>query len=283
MPRTSTGKWVARAGATGGGRTYRGQVPINWYAALVLILILGLGSLVYSRYQYQHPAGTSKVQPTTSATWYSGFAFDVCGKQLTPVPSNQKSTGSSQSFSTAGDGVIVVSPKNAAAAGDNAVLGKFVDGYPHMALSSTAVSVPKGKSAKTATSTTYTNGQSCAAGTPDAGKKGYVQVAYWTNAFNTKGKAHVVSGNPATLKFTDNQLITIGFVPQGTKLPKPNGKVVTALVQKSAALGSSTTTTAPSTSTTAPSTSTTAPSTSTTAPSTSTTAPSTTTTPTTGK
>ncbi len=281
MPRTSTGKWVARAGATGGGRTYRGQVPVNWYAALVLIVIVGLASLVYSRYQYQHPtAASSSVAPTTSTTWYAGFAFNVCGKELTSVASNAKTSGSSsQSFYTTGNGLIVVSPKTASAAGDNAVLGKFVAGYPHMALSATSVAVPSGKKK----STIYRNGQSCPTGTPDAGKKAYVQVAYWTNAFDTKGKAHVVAGDPRTLKFTDNQLITIGFVPKGTSLAKPNGKVVTALVQASASLGSSsTTTTAPatgSTTTTAPS------STTTTAPSsTPTTAPSSTsTTTTTGK
>lgn len=267
MPRTSTGKWVARAGATGGGRTYRGQMPVNWYAALVLIVLLGLASVVYSRYQYQHPGtASSKVQPTTSTTWYAGLAFDVCGKQLPSVPSNAKSSGttSTQSFYTTGSGLVIVSPKTASAAGDNAVLGKFVAGYPHMALTATSVSVPTGKK-----STTYRNGQTCPAGTPDAGKKGVVQVAYWTNAFDPKGKAHLVSGDPAALKFTDNQLITIGFAPAGTKLPKPNGTVVTALVKASASLGSSSTTptTAPATSssTTAPSaTSTTAPSSSTT-------------------
>ena len=43
MARSSTGKSVARAAATGGGTTYRGQMPVNWYAALVIIVILGIG------------------------------------------------------------------------------------------------------------------------------------------------------------------------------------------------------------------------------------------------
>lgn len=260
MPRTTRGKWVARAAATGGGRTYRGQVPVNWYAVLVVIVVLGILSVVFSRYQYQHPAAASTVQPTTNTTWYAGFAFDVCGKQQPPVAANAtSSTASTKSFYTPGKGLIVVSPKTAADAGANAVLGKFVDGYHGMGLTSSSVTVPSGKK-----STTYRNGQTCPSGTPDAGKKGQVQVAYWPSAFAAKAKPITVSGDPTTLKFTQNQLITIGFVPAGTKLPKPTGTVVTALVQASAALGSSsTTTTAPgasSTTTTAPgSTTTTAP------------------------
>ena len=261
MARTNRGKWVARAAATGGGRTYRGQVPINWYAALIVIVVLGVLSVVFARYQYQHPASASTVQPTTTTTWYAGFAFDVCGKELPPVAANAtSSTVSTKSFYTPGKGLIVVSPKTSADTGGNAVLGKFVDGYHGMKLSSSSVTVPSGKK-----STTYRNGRTCPSGTPDAGKKGQVQVAYWPSAFASKAKPTIVSGDPTNLKFSNNQLITIGFVPAGTKLPKPTGKVVTALVQASAALGSSTTT-APSTTTTAPSTTTTAPASSTTAP-----------------
>jgi len=42
MASKSTGKWVERAATTGGGRTYRGQMPVNWYASLALICIVGL-------------------------------------------------------------------------------------------------------------------------------------------------------------------------------------------------------------------------------------------------
>jgi len=42
MPSNSTGKWVQRAATTGGGRTYRGQMPVNWYASLVVICVVGL-------------------------------------------------------------------------------------------------------------------------------------------------------------------------------------------------------------------------------------------------
>ncbi|MGH9107910.1 MAG: hypothetical protein ACRDY3_00325 [Acidimicrobiales bacterium] len=248
MPRSSAGKWVARAAATGGGRTYRGQVPANWYAALVVIVVLGILSIVYARYQYQHPsAAASTVQPAVGTTWYAGFDFDVCGTQAPSPPSNATvSAATKQSFYTTGDGVITIAPKTGADAGDNAVLGKFVDGYHGMRVTSSAIAVPSSKS-----TTTYHNGQACPKGTPDAGKKGSVQVADWANAFDAKAKRVVVNGDPADLKFANNQLITVGFVPAGTKLPKPNGSVVIALVKASTS-NSATSTTAPATSTTAP-------------------------------
>ena len=52
MARSSSGKSVARAAATGGGATYRGQMPVNWYAALVVIVLVGLASVAIAKYHY---------------------------------------------------------------------------------------------------------------------------------------------------------------------------------------------------------------------------------------
>ncbi|MDA8076632.1 MAG: hypothetical protein M0Z40_15665 [Actinomycetota bacterium] len=257
MPRSSTGKWVARAGATGGGRTYRGQAPINWYAALVLIVIAGLVSIAFARMDYQRGAVASTVPPVKGgAPWFAAVTFDVCGAQRPPLPSNALDTAK-QSFYTTGNGVITISPKTTGAAGHNAVLGKFVSSYKGLVLSATELRLPASpsssssktsKKTKTTASsgTTLRNGQRCPAGSKDAGKKAFVTVSYWPNAFSSKAKPLTVSGSPSTLRFTNDQLITVGFVPAGTKLPKPNGTIVTALLDASA--GSSSTPTVPPTS-----------------------------------
>jgi hypothetical protein len=272
MARSSSGKWVSRAAATGGGRrTYRGQVPVNWYAILILILVVGVGSVVFARYEYQNPSSSSStVAPTVGTTWYAGIAFDVCGTQLPSIPAN---AASSKAFSTNGSGVITISPKTNTQAGTNATFGKFVAGYPGMKVTQNELRIPNGTKFRT-----YTNGQRCAFGTPDAGKTADVVVDYWPSAFVSKAKAQRVQGDPENLRFSANQLITIGFAPAGTTLPKPNGTVVTALLQ--AQSGATTTTTAPSSSTTAPSSAstTTAPPTTTVPASTTTTHPSSTTT-----
>lgn len=298
MPRSSSGKWVARAGATGGGRTYRGQVPANWYAALVIIVILGLLSIVFARSAYQRGTVANTTPPTKGTTWFAGYDFDICGTQKAPLPANLVSA-TTQSFFTTGTGVIIIQPKSTTDAGTNAVLGKFISGYKDAALTSTLIQLPpKATSSSTTTTTTkaskktskkkasakatpqpvtYRNGGTCPSGTKYAGKKAQVVVTYWANAFASNGKPITYSGNPATLPFTDNQLITIGFVPPGTKLPKPSGTVVTALLKASSSTTSTTTTPSStpssSTSTTAPGSTTTAPSssTSTTAPGSSTT------------
>lgn len=268
MARNSAGKWVARAGATGGSRSYRGQAPINWYAALVVIVVLGVLSVVWASYQYRHPSTTtSTTQPTTSTTWYAGITFDVCGKTQPSLASNATSAKSGKGIFTTGSGVITVAPSSDKEAGKNAVLGKFVTGYPGLTLTATKLVLPAGKK-----STSYKNGEACPKGTPDVGKKGNVQVVYWSSAFDSSAKAQPVTGDPSTLRFTNNQLITVGFVPSGTKLGK-NATVVEALLHQ--ATGSSTTTA--STTTTAPAT--TGSTTTTAAPaSTTTTAPATTTT-----
>lgn len=278
MPRSSTGKWVARAGATGGGRTYRGQVPINWYAALVLIVIAGLASIVLARIDYRNGPATNTTPPAKGGTpWFAAIDFDVCGTQRTPLASNALDT-STQSFYTAGNGVITISPKKTSVAGHNAVLGKFVSSYTGLTLTATELHLPASatskasKSAKTSKSahgTTYRNGDKCASGTKYAGKKGVVTVTYWANAFSSSKTPSTVQGDPGTLRFSNDQLITVGFVPAGTKLPKPNGTIVTALLDASA--GSTTTTTTAPTTTTPSSTTTTAPSSTTTTPTSSTT------------
>jgi len=268
MAGNSGGKWVSRAAATGGGRTYRGQAPINWYAALVIIVLLGVLSVVYSNYEYRNPssAATSTTLPTTRTTWYAGIDFDICGKVQPSLAADiTTATATKASFYTTGNGVITISPKSASDAGKDAVLGKFVAAYKGLVLTATQLKLPIGKSP-----VLHKNGQSCPKGTKYAGKPSQVQVTYWSNALTSKAKPVTYQGDPSTLRFSANQLITVGFVPPGTKLPKPNGTIVTALLEAtSGAAAATTTTTAPgTTTTTAPGTTTTAPATTTTAPAT---------------
>jgi hypothetical protein len=68
MAKRSPGKRVARAAATGGGRTKRGKAPIGFYTVLVLIVLLGAGTVGYSRYQRTHPVSASSKKPSSPAT-----------------------------------------------------------------------------------------------------------------------------------------------------------------------------------------------------------------------
>ena len=163
MARSSSGKSVARAAATGGGTTYRGQMPVNWYAALVMIVLVGLGSVAVAKYHYnQTPA---VVEPTTNTTWHAGTGLrhlrhDGAGPRRPRPPA--RTTG----LTTTGSGVLLIAPKSASEAGNNATLGKFAQEYTGLTLTNTELKYPSAKVPA------YTNGQKCAAGTPDAGKVG---------------------------------------------------------------------------------------------------------------
>jgi len=236
--RTETGKWVARAAATGGGRTYRGQRPMKWYASLVLICLLGVALVVYSRYERQHPTATA---PTIGTQWFAAIAWDVCGTLQPDLPQNPNAA-SSPGIATPGYGVISIAPLTAKDAGNNATLGRFVDSYPGLVLTPSALRLP-GK-------TIHHNGDKCASGTPDAGKAGTVQVRVWPN-FTAAGSLY--SGDPSSLKLANAQLITVAFVPSGASIPKPSAQSIAAMQQAisaSQAASSTTTTTLPSTSTT---------------------------------
>ncbi len=262
--RTDTGRWVARAAATGGGRTYRGRRPYRWYTSLVLIVLLGVALIVYSRYEKQHPsAGT---QPTVGTHWYAALAFDICGTVQPNLPANSNLASKSPGLFTNGDGVLEVAPAKSADAGNNATLGRFIQLYPGLALSPTSLKLP-GK-------TTHHNGQKCPSGTPDAGKKANLVVKVWPS-FSGSGANHPTEpSDPTTLKLANGQLITIAFVPAKASVPKPPASVITTMLQDISSVGSTTTTTPTAPTTTTPSSTTTTPSsTTTTAPGSTTTAP----------
>lgn len=249
MPRKGTGRWVARAAATGGGRTYRGQAPVRWYASLALISVLGVSLVAYSRYELAHPSGSA--QPTVGSHWYAALSFQVCGgsQDQQTLPANPATPATPQ-IRTEGDGVVRIEPTSSAYAGGNATLGKFVKGYNGLTITSRVLTLPnKG---------TYMNGAKCPTGTPDAGKRGSVQVKMWPSFSGSGANSPQIISNPPSLKFANGQLITVAFVPSGTSIGKPSSQTISTLLTLTSGQ-STTTTTAPTPSVTQPSTSTTAP------------------------
>jgi hypothetical protein len=240
-------------------------MPVNWYAALVLIVLLGIGSVILARHDYTKSAHS--VPPTVGQTWHAGLAVNICGTAEPVLPATP--SGSSTGLTTTGSGVLLIAPKTNSEAGNNATLGKFASEYSGMTLTNTSVMYPGG--------TKYKNGEKCAKGTPDAGQVGVVRSRSWILSSSSKSSGSedkLVGGRysttPANLKLLNSQLITLGFGPSSKALPKVPSTTEVALLQ--AVEGTSapvtTTTTAPTatTTTTVPpsSTTTTKPSTTTT-------------------
>ena len=249
---------MARAGATGGGRSYRGQRPLKWYGSLVMICLLGLALIVYSRYERQHPSAATA--PAVGAHWYQALGFYVCGAfEPNLVANPNASTAPVPGIRTDGDGVIQVAPTTSKDAGNNATLARFVATYPKLTLTSSTLQIP-GKAK-------YSNGEKCPTGTHDAGKSATLQIKVWPNFTPPGSNEPSVSYDPGSIKLADGQLITVAFVPSGSSVPKPNS--ITAMLTDRAGSATTTTTPAltPTTTTASTPTTTSAPASTTTAPS----------------
>jgi hypothetical protein len=235
MARRDAGKYVTRAGSTGGGGKYRGQMPIKWYGSLFLVVLLGVVSIVYSRYERQHPG--LGAEPTVNNThWYASLALDVCGTIQPDLATNPNST-SNPGLHTDGDGVIRIEPTKAADAGANATLARFVADYPKFGLTSTSLTVPGSKK--------LSNGDTCPKKSPDAGQAGKVQIKVWPSSQAPGANEPITTTDPTSVKLATGQLITVAFVPSGKNIPKPSATTITTMLQSISTAGTTTTTTAP--------------------------------------
>jgi hypothetical protein len=249
MARQDAGKWVARAGATGGGRTYRARVPYRWYTGLVLIVVLGVFLVAYSRYERLHPVTTPVVHPTTSDHWVAGVVFDFCGSAQQTLEASPVEQSLTAGMYSSGSGVIQIQPKSAADAGNNATLGRFASQYSGLKLTADSITLPKGK--------VYKDGAKCPSGTPDAGKTGNLMAEVWTTATASTGTTQ--NGDLRTIRFSQStELITVSFAPSGATIARPDGKVIHAVLNaESAAVTTTTAATAPPVTTPLPKTTTT--------------------------
>ncbi len=242
MTRGSASKKVAKAAAAGRTKKIRGEVPLGFYSMLSLVVIAGVAVVWYSRYESQNPKVIPTIQPAVGTTWNVAIGFDVCGKALPNLPA--QSATSKLALYTTGNGVITIAPKTKAQAGNAATLGAFVSGYKGLTISASGFSYP-GKGS-------YSSATTC------GGKPAVYGVYSWSSLLSTSPTKIL---DPATHKFSNDELISIAVLPKGTKPTKPASEV--ALINQ-AATNTTTTTSAGSATTVAPTTSTTKASTATT-------------------
>jgi len=236
---------VSRVGASGGGKAYRQSRPLNYYGALSIIVILGLITVLYSRYEYQNPSTgasttTTLAGPTLGHTFYVGLAADVCGTVAGSfTPNSSTTTG----YSILADNVARIAPKTAAEAGGNGTIAKLISEIPGFTFTSSTMQLPPASEA-VSTSHTFTTGSACPAGTKYANQKGRVVMAVWTAGSSTP----VLTTNPASVTLATNQLVTFGFEPNGVTPARPSTATLQALVKAEAASVTTTTSTTTTTS-----------------------------------
>lgn len=245
MAKSTSGKWVSRVGAAGGGKTYRKSRPANYYGALAVIVILGLALVVYSRYEYQHPgrhATASQAAPVIGSTLYAALAVDDCGTTLPYLTQDDKTYKGS--YLVGPYDVVDLTPQASANAGKNATLANFTTEYPGLKLTSSEIAIPKSEGLANP-ATTFKNGDACGPKTKYAGEKGKVEYAYWTTLAQTTPK---ITKDPAKIHFAKDLRVTIAFLPPGVAPVAPSKSSVDEMVLANTT--PTTTTTAPTTTTT---------------------------------
>ena len=251
MAKSAAGKWVSKVGASGGSKAYKKTRPSNYYAILVVIVVLGLAATVFSRYDYQHPASAAPgTPPTVGTTWFAALNVDVCGESLPYLKADPTSI---YGLKVQTDNVIQISPVSAADSGNHATLGQFAVEFPGLVASSTILGIPSAAGVANA-ATTYRNGQLCPSSSKYPKKAGQVVYAYWTSFSQKKP---TLTTNPSSIKFAQDMRVTMAFVPKGVTPVAPSTTTVNAMVAYQAASANPTTTTTAVTTTTAATTTTT--------------------------
>jgi len=211
---------------------------MNYYGAITLIVVLGLLSVVYSRYEYQNPA--SAEAPAIGTTWFAAFNGEACGTTMPALVASAATATNGLTITQ--KNVLVISPKVADEAGRNATLATFMAQHPNLSYANNTVKFPV-PTEWISTPSEYKDGSKCPKGSKYAGQVGHFGIAYWSQ-FGQKDP--VITTNPASVKFTDLMRITFFFEPDGVKPGQPSTETLAYMVQlQQATNGSGTTTTIP--------------------------------------
>ncbi|HEV7719736.1 MAG TPA: hypothetical protein VGO60_00545, partial [Iamia sp.] len=118
MGKASSAKKVARA-ARAGGTTSGQRRNIGFPAAIVAIVVLGVGLIAFAR-QDQETGG----HPALGEHWHAAYGIYVCDRWVANMPDGPDDP---LGIHTHEDGLIHIHPFLASSAGSSANLGKFFD------------------------------------------------------------------------------------------------------------------------------------------------------------
>jgi hypothetical protein len=193
MARPSSKK-VTRAARTSGGRTARGATPWGWYMAMAIVVALGTVGVYTSREQRLDKANAGGGDsPKVGEHWHAALGVYECDHFTENVKDNGRDP---LGIHTHNDGIMHIHPFVKSAAGKNATIKIFADTVG-MKVNVTSFKLPGEEK-------TFRDGQKC------KGKTG--EVTLWVN-----GKQR--TGNPATYKPNDRDLIVLAFTAKGEKPP----------------------------------------------------------------
>lgn len=188
-----------------------------WAITTAAIVIVGVALVVLS---YNDRQSAAENPPKLGDHWHAFLGFDVCGKWLDHTPADSKDKGvgtpafeSTMGIHSHGDGLMHIHPFSSAATGKRATVGRFLKdnegaGWDLSATSMVLWDAPE-----------HRNGGKC--GTGASAKPAEVQwiVGHRGKPWPTKPR----TGNPASFRPADGDIIAVYFLPKGDKLEEPPG------------------------------------------------------------
>jgi hypothetical protein len=195
-----------------------------WYGLTAIVIIAGIAGIVYTQATKAAPVGPFLADPNNPTKkdthWHAALGVYLCdhwmGDSATPGVWNWPASNSTGSPSRAknpnvyaglhshDDGVIHMEPATSEDAGKNTTIGRYFD-YGGWKLSSTGFTF-LGKTVK--------NGDKC--GTAPGGTLQW-ETGKWDGTTD-KQKYTVQSGNPASYKTSDDEIVVIAFLPAGKSI-----------------------------------------------------------------
>ena len=217
MVSSSSTKRAARLAQKGKGKRVRFQGGTLFPMVILLILIIGIGTIVYARASV--PSADAS-PPTIEDHWHMAYGFSLCDQpDMVKLQGNLEDPNGPtfNQYQRTGvhshdDGVIHWHPFTSAAVGKNAKLGVFLNNYG-VELTDTTLKFPDGQNG----GKTYKEGETKC---PD-GKDGELSVTVWQSPEDTSnGTRYVTDFND--IRMNKNSLvITIAFQPKGTTITQP--------------------------------------------------------------
>jgi len=214
---SSSTKRAARLAQKGKGKRVRFQGGTLFPMIVLLILVIGVGTIVYARASV--PAADAS-PPTIQDHWHMAYGFSLCDQpDMVKLQGNLEDPNGAtfNEYERTGvhshdDGVIHWHPFTSASVGKRAQLGVFLKNYG-VEMSDTELKFPKDQNG----GKTYKEGETKCPGDKD----GELSVTVWSSPDDkSSGQRYVTDFND--IKMDKNSLVlTIAFQPKGTTITMP--------------------------------------------------------------
>jgi len=207
MGKASSSKKVARAARAGGRVSGRQPRSLLFPGVITLVVILGLGLVLYARDARQ--SDDMGGVPQLGDHIHQALGVNVCGEWLGDIPEFESPVG----IHTHGDGVLHIHPFSQLGVGANATLGRFFqDG------SDSGLNLSITGSKLEYLDETVEEGETECDGVDDP----VLRVAYWPNVGDAAANPDVTTGGFSDLRLSENGGgFTIFYGDSGADIPKP--------------------------------------------------------------